>query len=33
LHYVDRDGPHASHAFDALEAPSAGAVQKIDFNI
>jgi hypothetical protein len=33
LHYVDRDGPHASHAFDALEAPSAGAIQKIDFNI
>jgi hypothetical protein len=33
LHYVDRAGPHATHAFDALEAPSAGALQKIDFDI
>jgi hypothetical protein len=33
LHYVDRDGPFASHAFDALEAPIPGAIQKIDFSI
>lgn len=33
LHYVDRDGPHAVHAFDALEAPSSGAIPTIDFDI
>jgi hypothetical protein len=33
LHWVDRDGPHASHAFDVLSGPGVDAVSKPDFDL
>lgn len=33
LHWVDRDGPHAAHAFDIVAAPQEQAPGKVDFDI
>jgi hypothetical protein len=33
LHWVDRDGPHAAHAFDALAAGQSSANQAVDFEL
>ncbi len=33
LHWVDRDGPHANHAFDAAAAITAPATQKVEFDL
>ncbi|WP_156767779.1 hypothetical protein [Candidatus Viadribacter manganicus] len=33
LHWVDRNGPHAAHAFDVMAAPASASASKIDFDI